>query len=623
MIFARQLSITVLAIALGFSSVIAEDWSQFGGPNHDFRMSASMPMKSVPTKRWQQTLGPGMSGVVVRGNVLYSHFLVPFTESEMQKPESERTHREAIVAMDKDNGRELWRHEYDAGWIDSQQAFGGRSRAPQATPAVNDNVVITIGFTGIMHCLDRHSGGTIWRKDLVESFKAVPVQFGFSASPLIDGDRVIVLSGGQKGGLVCVSLETGKTIWNLGCNEASYATPVLWNHKDGRQIVFATRNRIVGVNAADGTQLWEYTMPGKGLTNVPTPLPVDETGIVISGQGIKGMRRLDIERAKTGYVVEEAWQSGSQFFYCNWILHDGTILGCDGNLLLVIDSSNGELLNRHRGYNDSNLLKIGSRLLAYHGNGELTFFSLTPNTMEAGSKYSVFDDRCWTPPTPDGSFLYCRGGDQLLCLDLKGGDPRAALKSLRIRKRRLAMRSDTDESKPIVHRDPVNEILAVGEADGAEAAWKLYNEIRDDDPDSISFKQRLELAEVAKAKGLTEFSQLIMRHAKEDFPGEMKGTRKPSKEKTRGKNGLVYLEFALRAAGDKTIQAFVKGPAEHPFSYGLPIRPGKTRLEKWPVGTRLYRTHLGIRKNLLLTVEEDFAGRTIDVSHVTSPETQP
>lgn len=608
------LSFALSLSALSFSQVLAtdNDWPVFGGPNRNFQLQKSIELNpNAPTKRWQRTLGQGMSGVVVMNNTVYTSYLVPCNDSEKKKSESERSHREAIIALDAQDGKVRWRHEYDAGWIESQQAFGGRSRAPQATPAICGDHVVSIGFTGLIHCVDRTSGKLVWKKDCVEEFEAMPVQFGFAASPLPLGDRVVVLVGGATGGLVCLDVRTGDTIWNVPCNEASYATPVLWNRTDDEQIVFMTRNRIVGVSVDLGKQLWDYQLPGQGLTNVPTPLPLDDIGLLISGQGIKGTRRLNVEKLTTGYEVTEKWRSNEQFFYCNWVQRDGVLLACDGSLLMAIDVGSGKTLGRFRGYKDANLLLAGEQLLTFDGEGHLSEIHLKDSKMQVMAKYSVLDERCWTPVSPSGNYLYCRGGDQLLCLDLVGGDARAAVAATRIGKSLLLLSSSEGVVEDV---GPVDKILASYQNDGAELAWKVYNQLRSEDPDAISLEARQRLAEMAQAEGLQDFAKTILQHVGEDFPEAKSLTvRTPSAETTRGDNGLVYVEFLIRNPGWQTIQAFVKGPGEHPFSYGLPLRPKQVRLEKWPVGTRLFRTQNGIRKDLLLTVEEQFAGKTISV----------
>lgn len=620
----KQLLTRITAVLILSHSICCADdaWTQFGGDTGRFEFESPINISDAPTKRWQRSLGEGMSGVVVKDEVVYATYLVPFDKEENDKKESEKNHREAIIALDAGNGATIWQYEYASGWIESQQAFGGRSRAPQATPIVCGSHVLSIGFTGILHCLDRKSGEVVWKKDVVASFDATPVQFGFSASPLRMDDRIVLLLGGNKdvtkerkeeqinGGLVCLEAKTGKTIWNVACNEASYATPVIWERSDGRQIVFVTRNRIVGVDPIRGEQLWEYMLPSVGMTNVPTPLPLDDEGLLISGQGVKGTKRLEIVRAQDGFEVSEAWTSGSQFFYCNWVRRDDVLWGCDGSLLIALDLTTGELLGRFRGYNDGNVLLCKDQLLVLHGDGHLSELSLSAAKAEVKANYAVWDQRCWTPCTPCGSYLYCRGGDQLLCLDMVGGDPRAAVVSSRIRKRLLQL----GRASSAQHKDSVQQILTVFESDGKDAAWRTYSDKRTEDPDSISFAQRIELSKLANDEGLHEFAKLILQHAAEDYPKESEeANRTPSSEVTVSESGLKYLQFAIRNTADETIQAYVKGPAKHPFSYGLPFRPGKARIETWPIGTKLYRTESGISKQLLLTVKEDFAGKTVDL----------
>lgn len=596
-------------------------WPQFGGPERNFQSPELFHVAAHnPTKVWQRTLGDGMSGVVTDGEACYTSYLVPISKEESELPESERSHREALVAMDCTDGKVQWVYEYDAGWIEEQQAFGGRKRAPQATPVIIGRSLIGIGFTGLMHSLDRETGKVLWKVDLFERFGGPRVQFGYSSSPVPFGEYVLVLAGGQRGGLVCLDAATGKEIWNTPCKEASYATPIIWNRPDGRQIVFMTRNRVIGVNADNGSTLWEYRLPGEGLTNVPTPLAIDDVGLIISGQGVKGTRRLDIVREGSEYTAKEAWQSSAQYFYCNWVLCDETLIGCDGDLLLALDVQTGKTLGKFRGYRDTNLIRTATGILAFHGDGDLSTLEIRSNEFRVTGKYHVFEARCWTPPTLLSNHLWCRGDDQLIYLNLGGGDPRAAVVASKIRKPVLLLEPKLSlESEPSQQSstppDALQAILSAFESQGAERAWMVYNQWRDNDADSLSIEQRRRLVELAKAEGLDRFAKQIAEHLAADFPKELENekAKTPSQKTTRGKNGLVYLELGVRNVTNTTIQAYVKGPGKHPFSYGLPLPVGRVRLENWPVGTKLYRTEAGVRKEVLLVVEKQMAGQVFDV----------
>ena len=549
---------------------IAEGWTQFGGPGRGFRIAEPLELpESPPTKHWQKTLGAGMSGVVERDGTLFTSYLVPFEKDEADKPESERTHRESIVALDASNGQICWKHVYDAGFIEAQQAFGGRSRAPQATPAICDDRIVAIGFTGQIHCLDRDSGKVIWKKNAIDDFGAEPVQFGFSSSPLPMGDKVLLHVGGQDGGLICLNSRDGSLVWNVPCNEASYATPVRWDRPQGTQIVFATRNRVLGVDFRTGKQLWSYAYPSKGLTNVPTPLPVSDTGIVVSGQGIQGTQRLDIVSKKNGeFAVQQTWKSKAQFFYCNWVLDNEKLLGCDGMLFVAIDVRTGKTLGRFRGYNDGNILLFSQQALIFDGNGNLSTFRISNEGFEAVAKYAVLNERCWTPPTPVGNSLFCRGGDQLLCIKFEGGDPRAAVVPMRVRKAQLAFgSSEPNEDQP----NAMERIVAAFEKHGPAAAWKVYSRIRDEDPDAISFRQRQELSKMAESEGLNDFAKKIKQHAAADFPKEFAdANRKVSSETTVGENGLLYRRVRHTEYGAEYDSGRSTGPGKTSFRIRTP-----------------------------------------------------
>ena len=51
--------------------------------------------------------------------------------------------------------------------------------------------LVTVGFTSKLHCVDRRSGTVLWAHDLVETFGAAPMHFGYAASPLRVGDTTL------------------------------------------------------------------------------------------------------------------------------------------------------------------------------------------------------------------------------------------------------------------------------------------------------------------------------------------------------------------------------------------------------------------------------------------------
>lgn len=76
---------------------------------------------------------------------------------------------------------------------------------------------------------------------------------------------------------------------------------------------------------------------------------------------------------------------------------------------------------------------------------------------------------------------------------------------------------------------------------------------------------------------------------------------------------VKYIKVNLRNNKSLRIHTFVKGPKNKNFSYGMPFNPKQTREENYPIGTKIFKVNtLGSRK-LLVTIEADDEGKTIDL----------
>jgi outer membrane protein assembly factor BamB len=608
------------------SNLWAEDWPQFGGPSSNFQLNGEAKLdtdKFVPTFRWKRTLGDGMSSLVASGDLLYTTYLAPPTDIDESKPQQQRAHREVVVALDRSSGNTQWAYEYDAGWIDDQEAFGGRVRSPQATPVIIQDSLVTVGFTGLLHCFDQATGKVKWKLNLIDRFGAIPVQFGFSSSPIEQNGRLIVLAGGEQGGLLSLDVDSGEVQWNLPCQEASYATPVVFSVGETSQVAFVTRNHVIGVKCESGELLWRYPLPKPGLTNVPTPLHVGGGRLIVSGQGCGGTRELKVSRAGERWQVDEGWFSRTQFFYCNWILWDQLIIGCNGDLLVAMDAESGTTVGRWRGFANSNLVAEADKLLILNGNGELITALAKQESLQILSRHQLMDQRCWVPPSVTGQNIFCRAGRQIVCVQMTDDPALAKLKPLRIKQAELSMRPAKGKVSKAEAIDPVDQIISAFEKQGPQPGQDVYVSLRQQG-DDLKLEHRRALAELAVGQGLIDFAKQILSHAVEDFPDLAEArqmqqsmleemTPRLSSKTNRGENGLVYVQFRIRNDTWKTVQTYVKGPQEHPFSYGIPFRIGSSRVETWPVGTRLYETEHGIRSSVLLTVEESYAGKTINL----------
>ena len=257
--------------------------------------------------------------------------------------------------IDAATGTPIWTYQTSATMHPSQETFRNANATPQATPAIAGSSLIIINFTGQLTCLNRADGKLIWEKELVQDLGASAMKYGFASSPCVDSKddkQVYVLAGGDSGGLLCLNVADGSVEWKSKFKSASYATPVFAQFGSVQQLVIESEDEVIGISKADGSRLWNYTFPQKGLTNAATPLVVDQSHLVISGNGCNGTRCLSIEQEDDEWRIHEKWfVPNVKFVYTNWaMLADGVAVGCTDKFLAAIDVNDGFILGRWRGF---------------------------------------------------------------------------------------------------------------------------------------------------------------------------------------------------------------------------------------------------------------------------------
>ena len=468
---------------------------------------------------WRKSVGEGRSQVLVDGGKIYVH--VGENENRKDKPALIRSR---LLCLDRDTGDEIWKHISDTvEMLEGQETFSGAPVSPRSTPVLIDSAIVTITYTGIVECLEADSGKLRWKLDLVKDLGADPVQFGFSASPIVrdaSKKQVIVAAAGSQAGLFCLNTTDGSTIWKGESNTFSYATPTIASFDGVDQIISVTRNEVLGIDALDGKTLWKHPLASQGLTNVPSPIVLDQ-GFVISGQGIKGTRRIDVVRNNGQWKTEERWFARNvQFFYSNWSRFENIILGCSDRLTMAFNAEDGSVLGKWRGFTDGNLVRAGGTLLLLDGKGSLNlltpeFSGDTPGIVHH-SKMKVLGKRCWTPPTVFDSGILIRGGEQLTMLKPCQNGDRTIPNQLKQPKRfELKAKSTSIGSQQV---DYVRQIFETYQDKGAGAALKLYNKLRNRKPSPLLAADRIALYEAAKEQNLNDLAILILNHAVEDYP---------------------------------------------------------------------------------------------------------
>ena len=180
----------------------AAGWTQFGGPNRDFKIDgpkiAEKWADTGPPRLWEKELGDGYSGVLIDGNRLYTMY--------------RGDDREVIVCLDAKTGDTIWEHEYDASPAEGHITQFGEG--PRATPLIDGNRLYTIGVSGVMHAVNKTNGKVLWSHDLWgDEFGGNVLNHGYSSSPLAYKNTVIAMVGGERASLGAGDKKSGKVAW--------------------------------------------------------------------------------------------------------------------------------------------------------------------------------------------------------------------------------------------------------------------------------------------------------------------------------------------------------------------------------------------------------------------------
>jgi outer membrane protein assembly factor BamB len=185
---------------------------------------------------------------------------------------------ERVLAFDAADGKPLWKHEYEAPYGISYPL------GPRTTPTVDGELVYTLGAVGHLFCLQAETGEVVWSKYLPDAVGTKLPTWGLAAAPLIEGDQVIVLAGGENGALV-VSFDkrTGEERWRaLDDPEVGYCPPVIMEFGGKRQLIIWHASHVSSLDPTDGKVLWEVPFPLQAALCVATPRQIGNRLFVTS-----------------------------------------------------------------------------------------------------------------------------------------------------------------------------------------------------------------------------------------------------------------------------------------------------------------------------------------------------
>jgi outer membrane protein assembly factor BamB len=420
---------TILLVAAAFalgSVAVAADWPQWRGPNRDEISKETGLLKSWPKDGpkllWTfREAGLGFATPSVVGDRLYS-----------QGGDGDK---EFVFAVDLKNHKKLWSTEVGAFY---ENSYGD---GPRGTPTVDGNLIYALGGQGSLLCVKADTGEKVWSKSMQKDFGGTQPWWGYTESPLVDGDQLVVTPGGAKGAIVALNKKNGELIWQSGefKDGAMYSSLVVADAAGARQYIQMTGEHIVGVDPKDGHVLWSFARKGPTAA-IPTPVVSGDYVFVTSGYSA-GCNLLKLSKAGDKIQVSEVYKEDED--YKRMSNHHGGVVLLDGHVYGYSDGKHHagpaawicqELKTGNVVWAENKALGKGSltyadgRLYCYgEDDGACVLAEATPRGWKETGRLKIektkttHNGKVWPHPVVANGKLYLRDQDLIHCYDVKDG----------------------------------------------------------------------------------------------------------------------------------------------------------------------------------------------------------
>ena len=398
----------------------SQDWPQWRGVNRDGVLTAKGLnldwAEKKPALSWTfRQAGLGYSAPTVIGTTLYCQGAVD--------------EKGFAFALDTRTGNIKWKQELGPEQVDD------RENAPRGSITVDGKKLYLIRGIGQIHCLSADNGKVLWQKDFKADFGGKMMSgWGYSESPLIDGNLVICTPGGSQGTLVALDKNTGDVVWvcKEWTDDAGYSSPIVAEIDGVRQYIQQSSKGVAGVSAKDGKLLWRVEVPGYRTAIVPTPVYHDNNMVYVTSGYNAGCADIRLTKEEDRFNAEIVYANKALINqHGGAVLMNGFIYGySDDRAWVCQDLKTGEPVWRERNSEVAKgaVLGVNDRLILLNErNGLMTVVAASPDgwkefgRMEIPERTTIAtkDNMVWAHPVVANGNLYIRDHDLLFCFNLK------------------------------------------------------------------------------------------------------------------------------------------------------------------------------------------------------------
>ncbi len=364
-----------------------------------------------PKQLWRVQVGPSWSGMIVVDGRLVTH--------------EQRGDVEVIVCRDVATGDEIWVHEDATRFEESLSGAG-----PRGTPTFHEGRIYAYGGKGLLNCLNAETGEVLWAHDVPKDAEVAPEeipQWGYSVSPLVIGDIVVVFAGGTKDkGIVAYKTANGDLAWTCPSGKQSYSSPQACTINGQQQIVMHDNSALFGINPTNGELLWKHPMASESSLPMLQPHMTDTGGLAVSME--PGAAMLEPKLDGEAWTVSERWTT-TKFRpgFSDFVVQEGNMYALDDGILCCLDLATGKRRWKKGRYGHGQVLLLADQnvVVITSEKGEVILVSVSPAGQEELGRFQAIEGKTWNSPVIAGGRLFIRNGEEMAAYDL-GADRTAA-----------------------------------------------------------------------------------------------------------------------------------------------------------------------------------------------------
>lgn len=398
----RRLAAVVALTLFACTISIAADWTRWLGPDH----TGASPEKDVfgadakLDVAWTKPLGIAYSAIAVA----HGKAVTMYGDGET----------DWLVALNTASGEQIWRYRVDEMF----PKVGGANGGQLSMPVIDDGRVYGLGAKGQLFAVKLADGAELWSMRIDEKLGAQQPHFGFTTTPLVVGELLVVQTGGADGrSLSALDKKTGKIKWSKGDEAVGYQSPVLLELAGREQIVAVTNTSVTGLSPEDGNVLWRTEHGLSDRDGWSTPIALDGSAFVLTAQNESAAYR--IRDAGGSFAVEELWRGTNlKKNFAMPVVYGDHIYGYDADFLTCVNATTGERVWKERS-EAAGLILVDGHLVIFASDGTVVVAEASPERFKEQTRAKVSEEGGFTFPSFSDGGIFVRTMDSIARVDVR------------------------------------------------------------------------------------------------------------------------------------------------------------------------------------------------------------